>query len=613
MRTRVMRLGVKAIDFGPYAAVELEPVRAGSGVKGVPAALLATCATCGAGSRRSELHEFDGAQLCEGCFDLALETAGATMKALLQEKSESDRLCSNCRAMIDPGVSSAWCGILELGATRAVLCDQFVPLTAPEAAASDNGVPHTPDADEMWHSIVSDLSETLGPTHLAWLEDTTGISLDHSVLRVSVSNDLARAWIVARLLPAITRLLEVNGYPDLTVEFETGSVGASSSTDNAYWPPNPRKRGSTVRSTQQVSESPAVLELVPAASKPALPPAISPCAFNPAFTFDRFVVGTGNRLAHAGALAVADNMSRKYNPLFLHGEVGVGKTHLLQAIGSRWNSRNQVVAYVTSETFTNELVSSIRSGKTREFREQYREIDILLIDDIHFICGKEATQEEFFHTFDALYNSRKQIVITSDRPPHEMRTLEERLRSRFAWGLIADIQAPDFLTKLEILRARALERGVTMEEEALEVLASQPTTNVRELEGQLNRLLLLADVHGMAPNQQLATSLLYTKAGRDRISADDVIRAVTAYFRVTTSSLCGQMRSREVTRPRHIAMFLLREEAKLSLPNIGVKLGGRDHSTVIYGCEKIKRESKSNSQLQSDIEAIRGLLSGRLA
>ncbi|HZT95943.1 MAG TPA: chromosomal replication initiator protein DnaA, partial [Chloroflexota bacterium] len=489
--------------------------------------------------------------------------------------------------------------------SRATICDRFVPLGATDSTPLEPIVGRPTTAADLWARVVEDLSSSLGPAHVAWLDQTAALTLDHSVLVIGVENDLTRSWIVARLLPAIVRCLEQNGYPDLSIEFrtESGMAGARSSSG--------RRIGAARRPQARTEEqSFRVTPLFPDLEQPR--EAGEPKqVFNPAYTFEHFVVGTGNRLAHAAALAVSENIHRTYNPLFIHGGVGIGKTHLLQAIGSRWTRRGQVASYITSETFTNELIASIRGGSTGDFRRRYREIDILLIDDVHFISGKDSTQEEFFHTFDALYNTGKQIVLSGDRDPRDMRTLEERLRSRFSWGLIADIQPPDEATRLEIIRNKAAERGRTLDEAVLELIASQPTTNVRELEGLLNRLLALSDIHGIEPDLQLATSLIHQSTPGDKLRPDDVLKVVATYFRVTPAALSGPARSREVTLARHVVMYLLRETAEMSLPGIGDRLGGRDHSTVIYGCDRIKREVKTNAKLRADVDAIRGLLSGR--
>ena len=337
------------------------------------------------------------------------------------------------------------------------------------------------------------------------------------------------------------------------------------------------------------------------------PPPHASGRFNPNFSFDQFVVGNGNRLAHAGALAVAEGAT-SYNPLFLHGGVGVGKTHLLQAIGGRCVNRGRQALYITSETFTNELIAAIRAGDASQFRRRYREIEVLLVDDIHFIVGKESTQEEFFHTFNWLYDNGKQVVLSSDKPPGKMRVLDERLRSRFCWGLLADMEPPDVETRVEILRRKVLQRGRWLPEDVLAFLAGQTRQNVRELEGLLNKLLALSDLHGFEPTLALAAGLSSDGDRHHEVGAEEILDTVAAYYRLKVSSLTGQQRSRNISTPRHVAMYLMREDARLSLPQIGDILGGRDHSTVIYGCNRITRELQDDTRMHRDIDAIRSMM-----
>jgi chromosomal replication initiator protein len=495
--------------------------------------------------------------------------------------------------MIDPAVGSQWCGLFELGDSRAVICDSFVPLKLRTDAAAEEPVEAGADCGMVWSEVRAELDHSLGPAHLSWLANTVPQSLKDRLLRVAVPDDYTRSWLIARLMPAVDQALETVGYPDVTIEFVVGGAGMSA--------PNGR--------TRQVKAATLPLQPVPPARPDSnLAPAHRGGGFSTAFTFDQFVVGTGNRLAHAGAMAVAEG-SCSYNPLFLYGGVGVGKTHLLQAIAGRRASQGKEALYIASETFTNELISAIRSTSTADFRRRYRDIDILLVDDIHFIIGKESTQEEFFHTFNWLYESGRQIVLSSDRAPNEMRVLDERLRSRFWWGLTADIQPADFETRVEILRRKAAHRNRILEEDVLSFLAGQITDNIRELEGMLNRVLAVSDIHGVEPSVSLAAGLFNGNDRRRELGHDDITQAVAAYFRMPPSALSGQQRSRNVSTPRHIAMYLMREDGKLSLPYIGDVLGGRDHSTVIYGCQRISREmTVDGGRIRRDVEAIRGLL-----
>jgi len=334
---------------------------------------------------------------------------------------------------------------------------------------------------------------------------------------------------------------------------------------------------------------------------------------NARYTFDRFIVGSSNRLANAACMAVAEHPAQAYNPLFLYGGVGLGKTHLLHAIGNYALDRDPEinVLYVSSEKFTNDLINSIRRQQTEEFRIRYRNIDILLIDDIQFIAGKESTQEEFFHTFNTLHSAGKQIVISSDRPPKAILTLEERLRSRFEWGLIVDVQTPDLETRTAILRAKAEQMSIHIPPEVIDFLAHRIQSNIRELEGCLNRVAAYAQMYGTSVSVEVATSalneLLDTNR-RKRVTSDAILREVADFYGVELRAMQGRGRSRNIVVPRQVAMYLLREETDASLMDIGQLLGGRDHTTVIYGCEKIGEEINADARLRQEVVTIRDRL-----
>jgi chromosomal replication initiator protein DnaA len=334
---------------------------------------------------------------------------------------------------------------------------------------------------------------------------------------------------------------------------------------------------------------------------------------NPRYTFSTFIVGSGNQLAHAASLAVAEAPGQAYNPLFLYGGVGLGKTHLLHAIGHTAVERDQTVLYVSSETFTNEIINAIRYRTTEEFRAKYRSADVLLVDDIQFIAGKESTEEEFFHTFNSLYETNRQIVICSDRPPKAIVALAERLRSRFEWGLIADIQPPDLETRVAILRAKADMLGRHVPDDVILFLASRVHSNIRELEGGFNRLLAFSQLQGLPLTIEMAKAALASLAedGRQRrVGVDDVLQAVAEHYRISIEDLRGKQRDKHIVVPRQIAMYLMRQETEASLLEIGQALGGRDHSTVLHGCDKINREVNENASLRKEVLSIRQQLIG---
>jgi chromosomal replication initiator protein len=330
-------------------------------------------------------------------------------------------------------------------------------------------------------------------------------------------------------------------------------------------------------------------------------------SLNPRYTFDSFIVGRSNQLAHAASLAVSENPGRMYNPLFLYGGVGLGKTHLMHAIGHAGEKAGLYVLYTTSEKFTNEIINAIRFQKTEEFRAKYRQIDILLVDDIQFIAGKESTEEEFFHTFNSLHNACKQIVVTSDRPPKAINSLQDRLRSRFEWGLLADVQAPEYEHRLAILRSKADSLRFTIPAGVIEYIARPPCSSVRELEGALNRVIAYATLHDAPVTTALAAQALkhiYETKPASTLTANEVLEGVCRYYNVDIELLRGKHRGRDIAWPRQVAMYLMRQETSTSLLQIGIALGGRDHTTIIHGWEKVQAEMAKNELVRQEIAAI---------
>lgn len=337
-------------------------------------------------------------------------------------------------------------------------------------------------------------------------------------------------------------------------------------------------------------------------------------SINDRYTFENFIVGGGNQFAFAACHAVADTPGRSYNPLFLYGAVGLGKTHLMHAIAHAVRPRGARTLYITSEMFTNEIVNAIRYRTTEEFRAKYRSVDVLLVDDVQFIAGKDSTEEEFFHTFNALHESQKQIVMCSDRPPKEI-DLAERLRSRFEWGLIADIKPPDLETRLAILRAKAEGSDIPISDPVMEFLAEKVTTNVRVLEGLLTRVIAFARIQRQPVTVEMAKqaimSIAPTERPRKTITIREILVAVSTYYKVSLDDLRGKQRDKHIVMPRQVAMWLMRNDTEASLQEVGHELGGRDHSTVLHGCDKIEQELKNeDSPLTQEIEAIRQLMAG---
>ena len=333
---------------------------------------------------------------------------------------------------------------------------------------------------------------------------------------------------------------------------------------------------------------------------------------NAKYTFDSFVVGNNNKFAHAAALAVAEAPASSYNPLYIYGGVGLGKTHLMHAIGNEIlkNNKNAKVLYVTSETFTNQLINAIKDNKNEQFRTKYRNIDVLLIDDIQFIAGKDSIQEEFFHTFNTLYESGKQIILSSDKPPKDIQLLEDRLKSRFEWGIIADISNPDYETRLAILRKKAQLDNILIDDEILSNIATRIDSNIRELEGTLNKLIAKASLTNSPITMEMAERAINDIVSQQEkvISSEYIQEVVGKYFNVNPKDLKGSKRSNDITFPRQIAMYLCRNVANMSLPQIGKDFGKRDHTTVMHACSKIEKEIKEKSNTKLIVESVKNIL-----
>ena len=339
---------------------------------------------------------------------------------------------------------------------------------------------------------------------------------------------------------------------------------------------------------------------------------VNKSTLNPKYTFETFVVGNSNRFAHAAALAVGNEPGKAYNPLFLYGGVGLGKTHLMHAIGNRIleNNTNKNVLYVTSEKFTNQLINAIKDNKNEVFRNKYRSIDVILIDDIQFIAGKERVQEEFFQTFNSLYEDGKQIIISSDKPPRDIPFLEDRLKSRFEWGLLADISCPDYETRLAILRKKAQDENILIDDFILSDIANKIDSNIRELEGVFNKIVARASLIHSPITIELAENIIneFKYESEKVISCDFIKETVAKYFSINKDDLSGNKRSNDIAFPRQIAMYLCREVANMSFPQIGVDFGGRDHSTVMHACKKIEKEVKEKSNTKLIVDSVKNII-----
>ena len=450
--------------------------------------------------------------------------------------------------------------------------------------------------DQVWSQVQEELRFQLAKrTYDMWLKNTSVVSADGGTFRIGVPSKLAKDWLEDRFSGLIQETLQAVTGSEVDIDFVIAPSGHRpahtlfESDDD-----NHRDNGHDNNAPEPIPEA----ELV------------APSELNARFRFSSFVVGHNSQFAHAAAKAVAEAPGDSYNPLFLYGGVGLGKTHLMHAIGHEVHERfpRKRVVYLTSEQFTNEVISSIATARMGEFRHKYRTVDVLLIDDVQFLAGKDRTKEEFFHTFNALHEINKQIVISSDRPPKEIPTLEDRLRSRFEWGLIADIQSPDFETRLAILHSKLGDNMSLIPEEVLSFIAHKVQRNIRELEGALTRVQAFAAVHQRQVDQEEAARLLsdIIPAGtRKPINVERIQSLVADYYNVTLEDMKGKRRNKHIVFPRQVAMFLVREETPSSLPAIGKAFGGRDHTTALHSIEKIANELKEDERLRYEVQAIR--------
>ncbi|VYU66488.1 chromosomal replication initiator protein DnaA [Clostridium tertium] len=417
-----------------------------------------------------------------------------------------------------------------------------------------------------------------------WIKSCEPISISSNIIRISVPNSFTQDILEKRYKDLVVNSIEAACSKHYNVEFIVAS------------------------DIQEVDEKEDKKQKTDDKSNVTVNDEMS-STLNPKYTFDSFVIGNSNRFAHAASLAVAEAPAKAYNPLFIYGGVGLGKTHLMHAIGhyALQNNSNAKVVYVSSEKFTNELINAIRDDKNDEFRKKYRNVDILLIDDIQFIAGKERTQEEFFHTFNELHDANKQIILSSDRPPKEIPTLEDRLRSRFEWGLIADIQAPDFETRMAILKKKADVEKLNVANEVMVYIATKIKSNIRELEGALIRIVAYSSLTNRPITVELAGEALkdiISNKQNKNVTIDVIQDVVAAYFNLRIEDLKSQRRTRNVAYPRQIAMYLSRKLTDMSLPKIGEEFGGRDHTTVIHAYEKISDSLNTDESLQHTVNDI---------
>ncbi len=451
--------------------------------------------------------------------------------------------------------------------------------------------------ESVWQAVLGEVELSVSrASYLTWFKNTRMLQFKDDVLVIGVANIFVKQQLEHKFNELVTETLKNNGVDPTRIEYKIHAGIAKPKSDESVINFNTRPRSAKPESQK------TPLKGLSHAYRQGL---------NERYTFENFIVGSGNELAYAACQAIAQNPGKKYNPLFVYGGVGIGKTHLIQAVGNALLARKSAahVVYVSTEQFVQEFIDAVRFKKNTDFAGYYRNADVLILDDIQFISGKDKTQEEFFHTFNALYQANKQIIISSDKPPKDIPTLEERLRSRFAWGMSIDMQSPDFETRCAIIQTKASGHEVELPQSVVEYLATHVQTNVRELEGALNQLLAYCEMRGLAPDIHTATGLLGSTKNRPKhLSPKQIIERTAKHFQVPLDEMLGPKRDKDIVVPRQIAMYMLRSELHLSFPKIAKELGRKDHTTAIHSVEKIEKESSLDADMRSAIAEIKDRL-----
>lgn len=439
--------------------------------------------------------------------------------------------------------------------------------------------------EAVWQTTLGEIELTISrASFVTWFKNTRYLESDGATVKIGVPNIFAKQQLEVKFSDQIKKTLKKNGakFSEVVYVIDNKATSTDETNDNVL------HANAVARPTQDTKT-------------------VNTSGLNTKYNFETFIVGSGNELAYAACQAIVKSPGTKYNPLFVYGGVGLGKTHLIQAVGNALvqEKPDTRILYISSETFVNDFLDSIRYKK-KGFADKYRSVDVLIIDDMQFIGGKEKTQEEFFHTFNALHQANKQIIISSDKPPKSIPTLSERLRSRFEWGMTIDIQAPDFETRCAILQVKATSQGVELDQETVEFLATHFQTNIRELEGALNQLLAFSEMRGVDPNLETATSILNGSRMRPKhVSARNVVEKTAKYFSVDMPDIVGPKRDREVVVPRQIAMYLLRSELHMSFPKVARELGRKDHTTAIHSVDKIEQAIATDSTVRQQVNEIK--------
>ena len=450
--------------------------------------------------------------------------------------------------------------------------------------------------EALWQAVLGEIELSVSrASYVTWFKNSTVLSYKNDVMVIGVGTVFVKNQLERKFNQLIVDTLKKNGVEPAKIEYKIHALSTNVHKRTAEEPIMTVAKAPAPAATPQATNSSKVRH----AYRQGL---------NERYTFENFIVGSGNELAYAACQAIASSPGKKYNPLFLYGGVGIGKTHLIQAVGNAILAKDPSahVVYISSEQFVQEFLDAIRYKKNTDFAGYYRSADVLIVDDMQFIAGKEKTQEEFFHTFNALHQANKQIIISSDKPPKDIPTLEERLRSRFNWGMSIDMQIPDFETRCAIIQTKATSHGIDLTPDVVDYLANHIQTNIRELEGALNQLLAFCEMRGLQPELKIATSLL--GAGKTRpkhLNAKQIIERTAKYFQVSMDDILGPKRDKDIVVPRQIAMYMLRSELHLSFPKIARELGRKDHTTAIHSVEKIEKESALDTDIRLAITQIK--------
>jgi chromosomal replication initiator protein len=454
--------------------------------------------------------------------------------------------------------------------------------------------------DSLWQAVLGEIEVSVSRGNfMTWFKNTRLLRHDDRTVVVGVPNIFIKQQLERKYNDLITDTLKKNGVEPEIIEYKISALTSAHRTEDEPVLLASQSKAETFHTVSRTPPNGSASNSLSHSYRPGI---------NERYTFDTFIVGAGNELAFAACQSIAQSPGTKYNPLFLYGGVGIGKTHLIQAVGNAILAKNPdaKVLYISTEQFVQEFVDALRFRKTADFASYYRTADVLIVDDVQFIAGKEKMQEEFFHTFNALHQTNKQIIISSDKPPKDIPTLEERLRSRFAWGMSIDMQIPDFETRCAIVQTKAQNHEVVLPQDVVEYLATNIQTNIRELEGALNQLLAFCEMRALEPSLGIATSLLGISKGRPKhLSAKQIIERTARHFQIPMEDILGPKRDKDIVVPRQIAMYMLRSELHLSFPKIARELGRKDHTTAIHSVEKIEKESRLDADIRAAISEIK--------